>query len=220
MPIEKTELIWMDGELVPWDEAKVHVLVHGLHYGSGVFEGIRAYETPKGPAVFRLADHMRRLHTSAKLLYMELPYSVEELRTATHELVRANGLPAAYIRPIAFYGSEAMGISAKSITVHVAIAAWSWGAYLGADVFRRAVPVTEIEIRRDRDEAMVRELAGALAVPLVPSRRVVDDHHARERTGAEGPGNVRIDGVAVVHLHRHGFGDHAFVLIGLVRVSH
>ena len=102
--MQETAKIWMNGELVDWADATVHVGVHGLHYGTGVFEGIRAYETPKGPAVFRLADHMQRLHDSAKLLYMDLPYSVEDLREATHELVRANGLPACYIRPIAFYG--------------------------------------------------------------------------------------------------------------------
>src|SRR4029079_896391 len=95
---------WMNGELVDWADATVHVGVHGLHYGTGVFEGIRAYETPKGPAVFRLPGPMQRLHDSARLLYMELPYSVEDLRTATHDLVRANALPAAYIRPIAFFG--------------------------------------------------------------------------------------------------------------------
>ena len=92
--MEETDKIWMNGELVDWADAKVHVGVHGLHYGTGVFEGIRCYETPKGPAVFRLADHMQRLHDSARLLYMELPYTVEELREATHDLVRANGLPA------------------------------------------------------------------------------------------------------------------------------
>ena len=102
--MEETEKIWMNGELIDWADAKVHVGVHGLHYGTGVFEGIRCYETPKGPAVFRLADHMQRLHDSARLLYMELPFSVEELREATHDLVRANGLPACYLRPIAFYG--------------------------------------------------------------------------------------------------------------------
>ena len=109
--MQETAKIWMNGELVDWADATVHVGVHGLHYGTGVFEGIRAYETPKGPAVFRLADHMQRLHDSARLLYMDLPYSVEELRTATHELVRANGLPAAYIRPIAFFGYGSLGVA-------------------------------------------------------------------------------------------------------------
>ena len=100
--MQETEKIWMNGELVDWGDAKVHVGVHGLHYGSGVFEGIRCYDTPKGPAVFRLGEHMKRLHNSARLLYMQIPYSVEELKAATNEVVAANGLPECYIRPIAF----------------------------------------------------------------------------------------------------------------------
>ena len=109
--MQETDKIWMNGELVDWHEAKVHVGVHGLHYGTGVFEGIRCYETPKGPAVFRLVDHLQRLHDSARLLYMEIPYTVEELREATHELVRANGLPACYLRPIAFFGYGSLGVA-------------------------------------------------------------------------------------------------------------
>src|SRR5690349_24096114 len=106
--MEETDKIWMNGELIDWADATVHVGVHGLHYGTGVFEGIRAYETPKGPAVFRLADDMQRLHDSARLLYMDLTHSVEDLRTATDDLVRANGHPAAYIRPIPFFGSGSL----------------------------------------------------------------------------------------------------------------
>jgi branched-chain amino acid aminotransferase len=139
--MRETEKIWMNGELVDWADAKIHVGTHGLHYGTGVFEGIRCYETPKGPAVFRLADHMQRLHDSARLLYMELPYSIEELRAATHGLIDANGLPACYIRPIAFYGSEAMGVAARSNPVRVAIAAWPWGAYLGAEGLEKGIRV-------------------------------------------------------------------------------
>ena len=103
----------MNGELVDWADAKVHVGVHGLHYGTGVFEGIRCYETPKGPAVFRLSDHLQRLHDSARLLYMEIPHSVEELREATHDLLRANGLASCYVRPIAFYGYGELGVSTR-----------------------------------------------------------------------------------------------------------
>ena len=99
--MQETEKIWMNGELVDWADAKVHVGVHGLHYGSGVFEGVRCYDTPKGPAVFRLGEHMQRLHNSAKLLYMDIPYSVDDLRTACNELIGINGLPECYIRPIA-----------------------------------------------------------------------------------------------------------------------
>ena len=108
--MQETSKIWMNGELVDWEDATVHVGVHGLHYGSGVFEGIRCYETPRGPAVFRLTDHMRRLETSASLIHMKLPYAVDELVQATHELLAANGLPACYVRPIAFYGYGTLGV--------------------------------------------------------------------------------------------------------------
>ncbi len=110
--MQATEKIWMNGELVDWDDARVHVGAHGLHYGTGVFEGIRCYDTPKGPSVFRLTDHMQRLHDSAKLIGMEIPYSVDDLRTATNELLGANALQECYIRPIAFYGFGELGVSA------------------------------------------------------------------------------------------------------------
>jgi len=129
--MQETAKIWMNGELVDWADAKVHVGVHGLHYGSGVFEGIRCYNTPKGPAVFRLADHLQRLHDSARLLYMEIPYDVAELREATHELVATNGLPSCYIRPIAFYGYGELGVSTAGNPVDTVIMSWPWGAYLG-----------------------------------------------------------------------------------------
>ncbi|HSJ93933.1 MAG TPA: branched-chain amino acid transaminase [Gaiellaceae bacterium] len=129
--MEATEKIWINGELVDWVDAKVHIGVHGLHYGSGVFEGIRCYDTPRGPAVFRLDDHLRRLENSAKVLYMDLPYSVDELRAATHELIRANGLPSCYLRPIAFYGYGELGVATTGNPVEVAIISFPWGAYLG-----------------------------------------------------------------------------------------
>jgi branched-chain amino acid aminotransferase len=139
MPIEKTEKIWMDGQLVNWDDATVHVLTHTLHYGSGVFEGIRAYPTSRGPAVFRLTDHMRRLHDSAMLLHMDLPYSVEELVEATKETIRANRLDSCYIRPIAYLGYGEMGLNPLPCTVNVSIAAWPWGTYLGAEGLEHGV---------------------------------------------------------------------------------
>lgn len=131
MPITPTEQIWMNGELIAWDEAKVHVLTHSLHYGTGVFEGVRAYETESGPAVFRLTDHMVRLHNSARILMMELPYTVDELVEAVKDTVRASGLPSCYIRPIAYYGYGEMGLNTMPCSVDVAIACWPWGAYLG-----------------------------------------------------------------------------------------
>jgi branched-chain amino acid aminotransferase len=131
--VQETEKIWMNGELVDWADAKVHVGVHGLHYGSGVFEGIRCYDTPKGPAVFRLGEHMQRLHNSARLLYMQVPYSVDELKEATNELVAANGLPECYVRPIAFYGYGQLGVAARSNPVETVIMSWPWGSYLGEE---------------------------------------------------------------------------------------
>jgi branched-chain amino acid aminotransferase len=146
--MEPTPYIWMNGELVDWDEATIHVGVHALHYGSGVFEGVRCYETPRGPAAFRLTDHMRRLEMSAKLIYMRLPYSVEELVAATHELLGANGLPACYIRPIAFYGYGTLGVPPRQNPVYVAIMSWPWGAYLGADALDHGIRVVISSWRR------------------------------------------------------------------------
>ena len=129
----------MNGSLVNWDDAKVHVLTHTLHYGTGVFEGIRAYETKDGPAVFRLTDHMKRLHNSAKIVGMELPYSVEELVEAVKQTVKSTGLPSCYIRPLAYYGYGEMGLNTLPCKVDVAIACWPWGAYLGDDAVQKGV---------------------------------------------------------------------------------
>ena len=139
MPITPTEKIWMNGELVDWDAAQIHVLTHSLHYGMGVFEGIRAYETADGPAVFRLTEHMERLHNSARILLMDLPYSVEELVEATKDVVRASGLSSCYIRPIAYYGYGEMGLNTLPCSVDVAIACWPWGAYLGDDALTKGI---------------------------------------------------------------------------------
>jgi branched-chain amino acid aminotransferase len=129
----------MNGTLVDWDDAKIHVLTHTLHYGMGVFEGVRAYETPKGPAVFRLTEHMERLHNSAKILGMDMPYSVDVLVQATKDVVKASGLPSAYIRPIAYYGYGEMGLNTLPCSVDVAIACWPWGAYLGEDALTKGI---------------------------------------------------------------------------------
>ncbi len=139
MPIEKTNKIWMDGELVDWDQATVHVLTHTMHYGSGVFEGIRAYPTSRGPAVFRLTDHMRRLHDSASLMMMELPFSVEELVEATKETIRVNEIDSCYIRPIAYLGYGEMGLNPLPCPVRVSIAVWPWGTYLGDEGVKHGV---------------------------------------------------------------------------------
>jgi branched-chain amino acid aminotransferase len=137
--VEKSELIWMNGEFVAWEEANVHVLSHGLHYGTGVFEGIRCYATDRGPAVFRHRDHLERLAKSAALYYLDLPYSPEQLREATGELIRRNGLDSCYIRPLAFRGYGEMGLYAQTAPVDVIVAVWPWGAYLGDEGKRHGV---------------------------------------------------------------------------------
>ncbi len=139
MPITPTAKIWMNGQLVDWDDARIHVLTHTLHYGMGVFEGIRAYETADGPAVFRLTEHMERLHNSAKIMMMDLPYSVEELVDATKAVVASSGLPSCYIRPIAYFGYGEMGLNTLPCSVDVSIACWPWGAYLGDDAVTKGV---------------------------------------------------------------------------------
>jgi branched-chain amino acid aminotransferase len=131
--VEEAEMIWMNGEFVPWGDAKVHVLTHGLHYGTGIFEGIRCYETELGPAIFRHADHLKRLEQSAELYYLQLPYTAEEIGEATRELIRRNGLRSCYIRPLAFRGYGEMGLFAQSSPIDVMIAVWPWGAYLGEE---------------------------------------------------------------------------------------
>lgn len=154
MPIPEVEKIWMDGELVDWKEAKVHLLSHSLHYGSGVFEGIRAYETPRGPAVFRLTDHLKRLFRSAAIYRMPIPYSLEELAEATKVVIRANGLKSCYIRPIAFRGYGEMGLHPLGAPVNVAIAVWPWGAYLGEEGIRNGVRAKISSFRRNDPNAI------------------------------------------------------------------
>jgi branched-chain amino acid aminotransferase len=137
--MRETEKIWMNGELVDWADAKIHVGAHGLHYGSGVFEGIRCYETEKGSAVFRLTDHLQRLHDSARLLQMELPFSVDELKVACNEVIAANGLPECYLRPIAFFGYGELGVRPTGCPVDVVIMSWPWGTYLGEEALVHGV---------------------------------------------------------------------------------
>src|SRR6187431_637029 len=154
MPIQPTPKIWMNGELVDWENARIHVLTHTLHYGSGVFEGIRAYETKDGPAVFRLTDHIVRLFNSAKIIGMELPYTVDELVKATKATVASTGLPSCYIRPIAYYGYGEMGLNTLPCSVDVAIACWPWGAYLGDDAATKGVRMKISSWRRHDHNVM------------------------------------------------------------------
>ncbi len=139
MPITPTEKIWMDGELVDWDDARIHVLTHSLHYGCGVFEGIRAYATDEGPAVFRLHDHVRRLFRSAHIFMIDVPFSAEEIVTATKQTVAVNGLDQCYIRPLVYLGYGEMGLNPLTAPVQVSIAVWPWGAYLGEEGMARGV---------------------------------------------------------------------------------
>ena len=138
---DRDGVIWMDGELVDWREAKVHVLTHTLHYGMGVFEGVRAYETDQGAAIFRLEDHTKRLFNSAKILNLAIPYTPEQISDAQKLVVRENNLDSAYLRPMCFLGSEGMGLRADGLKVHCMVAAWEWGAYLGEDNMNNGIRI-------------------------------------------------------------------------------
>lgn len=151
--MQATEHIWMDGKLVPWADATVHVLTHGLHYGTGAFEGLRTYETDDGPAVFRLVDHIKRLELSTKALGIPFEYSIDTIVDACTEVVRVNNLSSCYIRPIVFFGTGAMGLNPAGADVHVAIAAWEWGAYLGDEGLEKGIRVAVSSWRRIGHEA-------------------------------------------------------------------
>ena len=148
-------LIWMDGAYCDWKEAKIHILTHTLHYGTGVFEGVRAYETPKGTAIFRLKDHTDRLFNSAKLVGMKLPYTPETLMEAQRGIVRKNNLINAYIRPLCFYGSEGMGLRADNLNVHCAIAAWDWGPYLGQEKIKNGIRIKVSSFPKRNESSML-----------------------------------------------------------------
>ena len=147
--------IWMDGKLVEWSDAKIHVLTHTLHYGTGVFEGVRAYETSDGPAIFRLEDHTNRLFQSAKLIGMKIPYNAKELNDAQSQVVKINNLKNAYIRPMCFYGSEGMGLRADNLKVHTIVAAWDWGSYLGDDKILNGIKVKVTDFPKRCEKSML-----------------------------------------------------------------
>ena len=154
MPITKTEKIWMDGELVDWDDARIHILTHTLHYGCGVFEGIRAYPTESGPAVFRLTDHIVRLFNSAKIFMIDVPFGIEDIIEATKTTVRVNGLAECYIRPIVYLGYGEMGLNPLPCPVNVSIAVWPWGAYLGDEGITNGVRMKISSWQRHGPNAM------------------------------------------------------------------
>ena len=148
MPISPVDKVWMNGQLVDWENATVHILTHALHYGTGVFEGIRCYETPHGPAVFRLRDHLVRMERSGKIFLTEIPYSVDELIAATHALIKINKLQSCYVRPIAYRGFGEIGLYPANNPVDVAIAVWSWGTYLGDEALKKGIRMTVSSWRR------------------------------------------------------------------------
>ena len=154
VPIAEVEKIWMDGELVDWADAKIHVLSHALHYGSGVFEGIRAYETARGAAVWHLEEHLHRLFRSAKLYHMDLPFSYDELVRATTDVIKANGLTSCYVRPIAFRGYGEMGVNPLNAPINVSVAVWPWGAYLGEEALEQGVRIKISSWRRNSQNAL------------------------------------------------------------------
>lgn len=179
MAIPKSEVIWFDGDFVPWDEAKIHVLSHVLHYGTSVFEGIRAYQTPQGPAVLGLAAHVKRFFNSCKIINMPLPFTQAEISQAIVDTVARNKHNACYIRPLAFRGYEVLGVDPRSCPVQVIIATWEWGAYLGADAIEKGVDVAVSSWRR-----------------MAP-----DTHPAMAKTG----GNYINSQMVVMEAKRHGY---------------
>jgi branched-chain amino acid aminotransferase len=177
--MEPSRVIWVDGEFVPWDEATVHVLSHGLHYGAGVFEGIRAYETPTGTAVFRLTEHMERLHRSAKAYGIPLQYGVDELVKAGRQLLADNELESGYLRPLAFYGLGSIGLNPAGAVVHVIIAAWRWGAYLGDEGLENGIR-THVSSWRRIDQGMLNPNAkgtGGYLNSILAKQEAVKNHY-------------------------------------------
>jgi branched-chain amino acid aminotransferase len=153
--VNTADLIWLNGEFVAWEDAKVHVLTHALHYGTGVFEGIRAYETPQGTAIFRNQDHLDRLEKSAKLYYMDLPYTQAQIREVTHELIARNGLKSCYIRPLVWRGCGPMGLNPLDNPVEAMVAVWEWGTYLGEEGKRNGVRARVSSYRRISSESLI-----------------------------------------------------------------
>jgi branched-chain amino acid aminotransferase len=200
--VEKVELIWMNGELVPWDEAKVHVLSHGFHYGTGVFEGIRCYDGERGPAVFRLQEHLERLAKSAELYYLDMTHGVEELREATKDLIRRNGLRSCYIRPLVFRGYESLGVSPLKNPVEVYLLAWKWGKYLGDEALKQGVDVCVSSWNRIAPNtlpAMAKAAANYMNAQLIKMEAITNGY---------------VEGIALDHAGNisEGSGENIFVV--------
>jgi len=171
---ERDGKIWKDGHLIDWRDATLHVLTHSLHYGMAVFEGVRAYKTPEGTAIFRLKEHTQRLFNSAKIFQMQIPYDMDTIMAAQREVVKANKLESCYLRPLAWIGSEKMGVSARGNTIHVSIAAWPWGAYLGEDGLARGIRVkTSSFTRHHVNVSMVRAKASGYYINSILANQEV-----------------------------------------------
>ncbi|HMN80849.1 MAG TPA: branched-chain amino acid transaminase [Burkholderiaceae bacterium] len=174
---DRDGFIWVDGKLVPWRDAKFHVLTHSLHYGMAVFEGVRAYHTANGTAVFRLQEHTRRFFNSAKIFQMQIPYTFDQIVAAQKETVKANKLDSCYIRPIAWIGSEKMGVSAKGNTIHTSIAVWPWGAYLGEDGITKGIRVKTSSFSRHHvNVSLVRAKASGYYINSILANQEVTAH--------------------------------------------
>ncbi len=224
MPLTKTDKIWMNGKLVDWDKAQVHLLTHALHYGSGVFEGIRCYKTHKGPAVFRLREHVKRLFESARLYYMDIPYKPEDIEEAIKSVIRANRIDACYIRPIAYRGYGEMGLNPLKSPVDVAVAVWPWGTYLGEDGIKNGIRVMTCSIERFNSNIVptrakaTGQYINSILAKVQCLKAGYDEALMLDNRGmiSEGPGeNIFIvkDGVLYTP------PEHASILLGITRAS-
>jgi branched-chain amino acid aminotransferase len=213
--------IWFDGKLVPWRDANVHVLTHSLHYGMAVFEGVRAYKTEQGTAIFRLPEHTKRLFNSAKIFQMGLPFDEKTISDAQLEVVRANNLSSCYLRPIAWIGSEKLGISARGNTIHMAIAAWEWGAYLGEDGLNKGIRVkTSSYTRHHVNVSLVRAKASGYYINSILANQEVTAHGYDEALLLDTDGYVSEGSGENVFIVRNGIlftPDLASCLDGITR---
>jgi branched-chain amino acid aminotransferase len=216
--------IWFDGKLVDWRDAKIHVLTHTLHYGMGVFEGVRAYKTASGStAIFRLKEHTQRLFNSAKIFQMEIPFALEQVMAAQKEVIRANGLTAGYLRPIAWIGDKKLGVSPKGNTVHLAIAAWEWGAYLGEEGLSKGIRVKTSSFSRHHvNVSLVRAKASGYYINSILANNEVTAHGYDEALLLDTDGYVSEGAGENVFIVRNGTvytPDLASCLDGITRDS-
>jgi len=220
---DRDGMIWLDGELVPWRDAQLHFLTHSLHYGMAVFEGVRTYETAEGPAIFRLDDHTKRLFNSAKIFEMAIPFSFETIREAQLEVVRHNQLSACYLRPLVWLGSEQMGLGARGNTVHVGIAAWPWGSYLGEEGLTRGIRVKTSSLSRHHvNVSLVRAKASGYYINSILANREVTRNGYDEALLLDTEGYVSEGAGENVFIVRNGVlytPDLASCLDGITRAS-